>query len=451
MNTGLGQFIPLVLYVVILFGCAASAFWKPRIGIYIILPLLPFETLREKLDDFPLGSHAIYLILVSVIAGLFFRSQLTIPKTPLNRVLLAFAVFLYISLWQGAFYLSSPLPLLLSDPRLAVWRDFMAMPLLFVATTGAIRTQSQIKFAVLVVCLSILIVDRSALMNVLSHSFSHFDENKRDGGPLGYAGSNGLAAFEAQCTCLLIGLAAYEKRRLRKIGLYLLIALTSYCLLYAFSRGGYLSLLTGLLVFGIFKDKKVILLVGVILLTWQFFVPQAVQERVMMTYNKDDKLEASADERVQLWTDSVQLITTNPVLGSGFATYMFMGRVRHFKDTHNMYVKVLVETGIVGMVFFLLILSKLFTIARRLFRAAKEPFNQGLALGLLTLMGCLVVVNLFGDRWTYIEINGITWVLFALGAQAYILESRNQEAVSENADESASQFDLQLAPVGQER
>ena len=66
-------------------------------------------------------------------------------------------------------------------------------------------------------------------------------------------------------------------------------------------------------------------------------------------------------------------------------------------------------------------------------------------------MGCLVVVNLFGDRWTYIEINGITWVLFALAAQAYILETRNQEAVSENADESASQCDLRLAPVGQER
>ena len=433
MGTGLGQFIPIAAYAGILFACVASIFWRPQVGIYTVIPLLPLQVLRARLEGFPLGSHVIYLLLLSVIVGLLLKSQLSLPQTPLNKALLLFAVFLYISLWRGSFYLSAPLPIMPSDPRVAVWKDYMAMPLLFVAAVGAIRTPAQIKLVFLIVCVSILLVDRSALMNVLSHSFEHFDENKRDGGPLGYAGSNGLAAFEAQCSCLLLGFAVYEKSRLRKLALYGLIALTLYCLLYAFSRGGYISFLTGLLVLGLLKNRKLIFVVAALLLTCQTVAPVAVQERINMTYGKDNTLETSADQRVQLWTDAAQLISDNPIVGSGFATYMFMGRVGHLRDTHNIYIKVLVETGIVGLLIFLWLLATLLNAAFRLFRAAKDPFYSGIALGLLSLLGCLLVGNLFGDRWTYIEINGIVWVLIAVAVRAYVLETQQNTPVTEVA------------------
>lgn len=436
MGTGLGQFVPIVVYAAVWFACVASIFWKPQIGIYAVVPLLPLQVLRARLDEFPLGSHIVYLVLVSVILGALLKSQLSLPRTPLNRALLVFAVFLYISLWRGSFYLSAPLPIMPSDPRVAVWKDYMAMPLLFVAALGAIRTPTQIKLVFLIICLSILAVDRSALMNVLSHSFEHFDENKRDGGPLGYAGSNGLAAFEAQCSCFLLGFAAWEKGRLRKLALYGLIALTLYCLLYSFSRGAYISFLAGLLVLGLLKDRKMIIVVAALLLVWQTVMPRAVQERITMTYNKDQTLETSAEQRVQLWTDATQLISDNPVIGTGFATYMFMGRVGHLRDTHNIYVKVLVETGIIGLLIFLWLLAALSNSAFRLFRAAKDPFNSGIALGLLSLMGCLLIGNLFGDRWTYIEVNGVVWVLFALAVQAYALERQENNELIESAGDA---------------
>lgn len=441
MGTGLGQLVPVIVYAGILCACVLSILWRPQIGIYVVIPLLPFEVLREKLDGFPLGSHVIYLLLLSVIAGLCLKSQLSIPRTPLNRALLVFVIFLYISLWQGAFYLSSPLPVFPSDPRVAVWKDLMAMPLLFVATLGAIRTPAQIKLVVLIICLSILIVDRSAAMNVLSHNFAHFDENKRDGGPLGYAGSNGLAAFEAQCSCFLLGFVAFEKRRWRKLALYGLIALTVYCLLYSFSRGGYLSFLAGMLVIGFLKDRKLIVMVAALVLAWQTIVPLSVQERITMTYTKDDTLESSADQRVQLWTDAAQLLSSNPVLGTGFVTYMYMGRVGHLRDTHNIYIKVLVETGIVGMGIFLWVLAKLFSIAFRLFRTSEDPFNRGVAMGLLSLFVCMLAGNLFGDRWTYIEINGVVWVLFAVAAQAYVLESSQRTIIPEAVEIQSTEPD----------
>ena len=423
MGMGLGQFVPVLLYAGIVAACFLSMFWKPQIGIYVIVPLLPMQVVREKLQELPLGAHLIYFLLFSVIIGLFLKSRLSIPHTPVNRVLLVLAVFLYISLWQGSFYLSGPYPISLADPRVSLWKDYMLMPVLFVATLAAIRTPDQMKLVFLLVCASILYVDRTALMNILSHDFSHFNESKRDGGPLGYAGSNGLATFEAQCSCLLLGFATFEKRRLRKLAIYALLTLTLYCLLFSFSRGGYASFLTGLLVLGLLKNRKMIIVFAAILLSWQTLVPLAVQERVMMTYDKEAGLEQSADERVQLWTDAMDLISTNPVLGTGYATYMYMGRVGQLRDTHNIYVKILVETGIVGMVLFLWLLAKMSTVAIRLFRSAKDSFSSGLALGLLSLLACLFVANLFGDRWTYIEINGIVWVLFAIAARLHILNT----------------------------
>ena len=145
-----------------------------------------------------------------------------------------------------------------------------------------------------------------------------------------------------------------------------------------------------------------------------------------MTMDDDQRLEQSAKQRVQLWTDAQELVRSNPVLGTGYATYMYMGRVEDLKDTHNIYLKMLVETGIIGLLIFLWLLARLARVAWQLFRQHTDYFSNGLALGLLSLVGCLLVANLFGDRWTYIEVNGLVWVLFAIAAQTFILNKSAQ-------------------------
>ena len=50
-------------------------------------------------------------------------------------------------------------------------------------------------------------------------------------------------------------------------------------------------------VLALLKDRKLFLVLGAFLLTWQIVVPTAVSERVNMTQNADGELEASAQER----------------------------------------------------------------------------------------------------------------------------------------------------------
>ena len=197
-----------------------------------------------------------------------------------------------------------------------------------------------------------------------------------------------------------------------------LAAVTLFAMMYCFSRGAYLACVVSVVLLGIVKDRKLLILAVVFLFTWQAFVPAAVTERVNMTHTEDGQLEASAQERVDLWTNAEQTFIHYPAFGTGFATFMYGEHVDNLKDTHNWYVKVLVETGIVGFIVALLLLQSMFALTIRLFRRGEDPLYRGLGLGLLICCCSLAVTNFFGDRWTYIEINGLLWVLLGAATRA---------------------------------
>jgi O-antigen ligase len=88
------------------------------------------------------------------------------------------------------------------------------------------------------------------------------------------------------------------------------------------------------------------------------------------------------------------------------------------KDTHNWYIKVLVETGIVGFVIAVFMLQQMLATAYRLFKRATDPLYRGLGLGLLLACCACIVSNCFGDRWTYLEITAPLWVLVAAAIRA---------------------------------
>jgi O-antigen ligase len=226
-----------------------------------------------------------------------------------------------------------------------------------------------------------------------------------------------------------------------KLLCYALVALTIVTTLYTFSRGAYLALLVTVAALAFLKDRKLLLVLPVFLITWKTVVPTAVSERVEMTQSADGQLEASAEERVKLWEGAKESFYRDPLFGNGYATFQFGEHVDNLKDTHNWYVKVLVETGIFGGIIALLMLFEMIRTPFRLFRRARDPLYQGLGLGcLLAIISCLVS-NCFGDRWTYIEINGLLWILIATTARANELAVAQESVVRE-----VSSVPLQFSP-----
>jgi O-antigen ligase len=286
----------------------------------------------------------------------------------------------------------------------------MLIPLIFVATGLVVEDRKAVRTVVLITALSLFFIDRSCLLESMSRSWANFDENKRDGGPLGY-GSNQTAAYLAQFAMFFWGAGQFLKRRKIKLLCYGLVGMTVFATMYTFSRGAYLAILFSVFVLGVLKDRKLLLIGAVFLVTWQAVVPTAVRQRVTMTQNANGKLEDSANERVKLWQAAEESILSDPIFGTGFATYQFTQHVDNLKDTHNWYVKVMVETGIIGLIIVMVMLEQMLALSYRLFKKAEDPLYRGLGLGLFLAICSCIIANFFGDRWTYLEITGPLWVL----------------------------------------
>lgn len=436
MHLGLEQFVPLVLYMATIAAFLLSLFWKPQAGLYFLVPLLPLQIIRYRIVDMPLGNKLIDIVLLGVVLGSFFKGGFHFAKTPMNKLLVFFGIFLYIQLWRGAFFLNTDMPLAIGDPRFSNWKNYMVMFFLFAVVVSVVKDVKQIKILVILMCISAFIVSKGYYSTMSGRDLTHFSYEVRDGGLLGYAGVNGIATFEAEFMLFLLGLAAFKMRKSLKLALWGLLALSGYCLLFSFSREAYAGILVGLFFLGLVRQRWVLLALAVFLFSWQTFVPVSVQERVLMTYDKNDKqLDSSAQDRVTIWNDAVELFHENPVIGAGFDTYEFQHRVGEYADTHNYYLKVLVETGVVGLMFFLYLLATIMRLGVKLYRTAQDPFLKSLGLGFSLLMTCVFVVNFFGDRWHYIEVNGFLWVMLACVVSGLMIEQQRRE---EEANQSGN-------------
>ena len=407
----------IALYGIVVVSALLSIGWKQEIGLYLLTLLLPLQTTRYHLHAFPFGANIVDILLLSSICGALIRPAAPLARrSVITRFLAVMAVFYYLSLWRGSFFLGSPMPLWFDNGRLVDYKNIMVMPLLTLAALLIVRTRRQIAIILLLCSITAAAVDESYSRSAAGRNFGHYSEQTRDAGPLGYAGENGLASYMVEITCGLIPLLALKKHTVSRLLLLLLVGINISCILFSYSREAYLALAAALCFLAVLRLRLLLVPLVLLGLAWQVVLPTAVQERMTMTYSHPGdaeaaQLDSSAQERVTLWTDAMTLFHDNPVFGSGFLTYSHMGRVGSYKDTHNFYLKLLVETGIVGLVLFLLQLLLFFREGFLLFRGTRDPFLSLFGLGFAALVLAAAVVNIFGDRWLFIQVDSNLWIL----------------------------------------
>ena len=91
MHFGLEQYVPWVLYLSATAAFLLSLFWRPQVGLYFLVPLLPLQTIRYRLMDMPLGNKLIDILLLGVIPFSYFLERLVIGATNVYRQIAWFA------------------------------------------------------------------------------------------------------------------------------------------------------------------------------------------------------------------------------------------------------------------------------------------------------------------------------------------------------------------------
>jgi len=188
-----------------------------------------------------------------------------------------------------------------------------------------------------------------------------------------------LAFFLGLSFCLVFA-AAWERKK-RAGWLLLPSGLLFSALLLTFSRGGYLGLGAALVFFGTavwpkikISGRLVFASGAVFLLAIIFFWGTPVLGRFQSIF---DFGEGSNLGRLQIWRQSLEVAKQNPLLGVGLGNYPaalnFNENYRSAVSSHNAYLDILAETGVLGLSAWLFFWLVVLRAAWGKTRKAKEP------------------------------------------------------------------------------
>jgi O-antigen ligase len=163
--------------------------------------------------------------------------------------------------------------------------------------------------------------------------------------------------------------------------------------LLTFSRGGYVGLMCGsgiffLLLLSSRMDKKSILkiIIGVLIFV-SGVILSPVGTRFVSSFSQSD---GSNIERLRLWQESVTFISERPLLGVGLGNYpLAVKPTANYREpiyAHNPFLDIALETGLVGLFFFLALLSSCLRSAWGKWRVEGDVFGFALLVALVVFI-----------------------------------------------------------------
>ena len=425
MGLHLTQFLPFVIYFVSFVVAFLSIAVNPAVGVLFLFPLLPYQIIFEKIKLLPLGKDINDIIIFCILIGFIFRTAgsrenrvtsntFSKKKTGLHLPIMLLVIANVIGFLNATS--SYGLALDLTNNYILDLKNYMLLPLIWFLTYKIIKSKKMLKLITYLMVIGILGADYYFYTNLQWMNVWHFSERTRVmmDGLFVYLGANHYGAFFAHFVFILIGIFLFDKSKVRKIILLGIISFTTYCLMYSFSRGAYIAFIAGLLFIGFLKERRILLLLLFFLLSWRSLVPISVYERVKMTKNDEGELEESAAIRIVLWNQAISMFKESPLIGKGFNTFQFTYKDRLWKDTHNFYLKMLVELGLFGLGAFLFLLYRAFLLGWKLYREADDRFLRGLGLGFSACVISTAITNAFGDRWSYLSLGSYFWIFLGI-------------------------------------
>lgn len=201
---------------------------------------------------------------------------------------------------------------------------------------------------------------------------------------------------------------------------FLIFATILFTDLLSFSRGGYVGLLAGGLLFffasGIYnrfsRKKKIGTLVLALLLVGAIF-SSPFGTRFLSSFSRTD---GSNVERLRLWEEALAHIGERPFFGAGLGNYPLLVKpsasYREPIYAHNLYLDIAVEVGIAGLFFFLGMIT---LSGMRLFLWWKTHKDDWLALSLLTALVLFSAHAFFETPLFSVHILPVLLLLIAAG------------------------------------
>ena len=217
-------------------------------------------------------------------------------------------------------------------------------------------------------------------------------------------------------------------RRSRRFVMAVLGAASPFLVL-TYTRSAIVGTILGLIVVGVFQDRRILLglVVGITLVV-------LLDPRLGARFAELDQGAPigaaqpgnSLEWRFQHWSEILTLSTTNPLTGIGLATTQRV--TEDARQPHNDFVRTYVETGIVGFIAYIALIVALLQLGwRATRRSALGSFDRSVAVGYfgcaVAFVATSVVANLISNVVTL-------WYFLAFAAAAAAVVSRQQHELT---------------------
>jgi len=230
---------------------------------------------------------------------------------------------------------------------------------------------------------------------------------------------NILAQYLVPAIILAAGLFIWFPRLRTRSFLGIQIVLIGLCLLFTYSRGGWLSLFVTALAFCFFYERRLLLAAALLFLAIFWLQPDMIISRLSGVSNLQ---ETSVVSRFIVWETAWAMFRDFWFSGVGPGTAAFRDIYTQFyavsgfypNHAHNFYIQMLVEIGLFGTcIFFWLLLSYFFYSIKNILSA---PKNLAKIISVASLAGVVGYLGqgLAESSWYNFKLVFLFWFLIAL-------------------------------------
>ena len=201
--------------------------------------------------------------------------------------------------------------------------------------------------------------------------------------------------------------------------------------LFTQSRGSYLAFFPMLVVFVWLSEKRKVVLLALLFVAalLPMIAPQAVKERVSYTFTQryhpgqhvevgNVRLDTSTSERLRSWKAALKDFSRHPIIGFGVTGYSFLDA---------QFPRVLVETGLAGLIAFLLLLWAIFKQGITVFVQTDDPLHRGISMGFLAGFIGLLVHSIGANTFIIVRIMEPFWFVAGMVVMIPELEVKGSQ------------------------
>ncbi len=385
-------------------------------GMYAVIFFLPIS--KSLLESFA-GVMAFCFIVKKIL-----RSDFAFIKSASSVYIALFALFSSLSLVNSGEHMRLSVITLLFK-----WFEYLAV--FFITQDTAFRNPRRVKSAVAVFIFGAFLACSSGLSQYLFgvEFLRHRPMIINDIGiysiTSGFQHFNNFASYLVVVILVSLGIFMDSGSRLKHAIISALLFLSAVCIMLTYSRGGWVSLLGGMVLMLVVLRTRRMLALFMAVLVGIFLSPQ-FHDRVFSWVQFSTGFDA---QRFNVWQGTLLMIKEHPFLGVGIGT--FMSRFQEYihglyvSYVHNCYLQIWAETGIFSLLSFLMFAVILLRQGIRAFRVARGQFW---ILGLVCGIFAFLIHSFFDTQFYSLQLSFLFWMM--AGVLAAIINN-NRVAVHE--------------------